>query len=230
MELDCDGHKMDGKVLQIKSRKGRFQSTGKTNYTSRSHARINDAKQIEGLKKAQNEGSIIPAPYFRDLEMTVIAAVKGIKDKEETHSLKFGGKHEDKKELALSNSLNLPYFDKKQGGKGLWAREKIHPKYIFKKVNVMEGVEFPGNGEKPTGLKGIRYNINNNKGVHYEFWFDADPLDENGNPRNNWVKAWEYEDTSDEVHNFGVKDVTYRVDMADSVDIHAFNVRAILPP
>jgi hypothetical protein len=47
MELDCDSHKMDGKVLQIKSRKGRFASTGKTNYTSRSHARINDAKQIE---------------------------------------------------------------------------------------------------------------------------------------------------------------------------------------
>jgi hypothetical protein len=221
---------MDGKVLQIKSRIGRFASTGKTNYTSRSHARINDAKQIEGLKKAQQEGSIIPAPYFRDLEMTIIAAVKGIKDKDETHSLKFGGKHEDKKELALSNSLNLPYLDKKQGGKGLWAREKIHPKYVFEKVNVMEGVEFPGNGEKPTGLKGIRYNINNNKGVHYEFWFDADPLDENGNPKNNWVKAWEYEDTSDEVHNFGVKDVTYRVDMADSVDIYAFNVRAIVPP
>ena len=65
--------------------------------------------------------------------MTIIPAVKGIKDKEETHSLKFGGKHEDEKELALSNSLNLPYFDKKQGGKGLWAREKIHPKYVFKK-------------------------------------------------------------------------------------------------
>ena len=65
MELDCDSHKMDGKVLQIKSRKGRFASTGKTNWTSRSHARINDAKQIEGLKKAQKEGQHNSGPIFQ---------------------------------------------------------------------------------------------------------------------------------------------------------------------
>jgi hypothetical protein len=223
MEVDCDKKELKNGILKIESRIGSFASTGKKNWTSRTHARINNAKQITGLKKAREKGSIIQAPFFRDMEITAIVKLNGIRDKGETWSLKFGGQHSDVEEMALSNSLNLPYTEKKQGGKGLWARETTHPKYTFDKVKQIN--DFPGNGDKITGLKGIRYNEGD--GVHYEMWFDADPLDSQGKPRNNWIKAWEYDDNSDKAHTFGVKDVTIRVDMADGVDIHYFNVRSI---
>jgi hypothetical protein len=227
MSFDNKSYKLENGVLKIVSRTGSFASTGQTNWTSRTHARINNASQITGLKKAQEQGSIIPAPFFKNFEMTVVAAVKGIKDKSETHSLKFGGQHSDTNEMALSNSLNLPYFDKSQGSKGLWARETTHPKYDFATVKTFSA--FPGTGENPVGLKGIRYNINDNKGVHYELWADANPLKADGSLNNNWVKMWEYEDTSASAHTFGIKDVTYRVDMADACEIYKFNVRAIKP-
>ena len=243
MSVDCKSKSMQGDRLVVISRTGGFASRpGVINYTSRTHVRINSASQITGLQNARSAGSMIPAPYFRDMEITVLVETlpapkeRWIEDNRshneymeeynsETHSVKFGGNHSDTPEMALSNTLNLPYIDKTQGSKGLWARETTHPKHTFQNVKVL--APFPGNGPKLTGLKGIRYDIPG--GVHYESWYDADPKNADGSLANNWIKAWEYNDTSSSAHTFGVRDITYRADMAEKVIIHKFNVRSIKP-
>jgi hypothetical protein len=60
-------------------------------------------------------------------------------------------------------------------------------------------------------------------------WFDKDPIGTDGKMKNNWIKSWEHEDKSAKAHTFGVRDVTYRADMAEKVKIHKFNVRSIKP-
>jgi hypothetical protein len=243
MPVDCKSKSMVGDKLVVINRTGGFASRpGVINYTSRTHVRINSASQITGLAKARAVGSIIPAPYFRDMEITVLVETLPVPKErwtednrthsqyieeynDKTHSIKFGGNHSDTAEMALSNSLNLPYINKTQGSKGLWARETTHPSYTFQSVKVLNS--FPGNGPKLTGLKGIRHNIPG--GVHYEMWYDPNPKNADGSLANNWIKAWEIDDTSSSAHTFGIRDVTYRADMAEKVIIHKFNVRSIKP-
>jgi hypothetical protein len=239
-ELQIDAKKENGKTAikmeqggitfwRIISRKGKFASTGKDNWTSRTHIVITESKgtPITGVVNAKKKGFLVSPKDFRDLEFTVICRIKGIKDDEETFSLKIrGGPHIKKKEHTLCCEGMVPYLSEREK---LYSREMTHPNYEFEKINMVG--EFPKQGEKWIGLKLISYNtsFHNHPGVNMEMYVDKDPLDENGRPKNNWIKMWTFTDENNRAPIWGGKFVTLRVDMCESVDITHINCVSIKP-
>jgi hypothetical protein len=237
-ELQIDAKKQDGKKAtkmtqdgitfwRIISRKGKFASTGKDNWTSRTHIVITESNgtPIIGIKKAKQKGFLVSPKDFRDLEFTVICRINDIKDNDETFSLKIrGGPHVKKKEHTLCCEGMVPYLSEREK---LYSREMTHPDYEFEKVDMMG--EFPKRGEKWIGLKLISYNttFHNHPGVHMEMYVDNDPLDQNGQPRNKWAKMWSFTDENSNAPTWGGKYETLRVDMCESVDITHINCVSI---
>lgn len=241
-ELQIDAKKQNGKKAtkitengitfwRIISRKGHFASSCKDNWTSRTHIVITESKgtPIKGVSKAKRKGFLVSPKDFRDLEFTVICRVKGIKDDEETFSLKIrGGPHVKQKEHTLCCEGMVPY---KSERKKLYSREMTHPDYEFEKVDMVVE-DFPKPDDNWIGLKLISYNtsFHNHVGVHLEMYTDIDPLDQNGHPKNNWKKMWTFTDEDKRAPIWGGKYETLRVDMCDSVDITHINSVSIMPP
>ena len=240
-ELQIDAKKQDGKKAKkmkedgltfwkIISRKGKFKSTGKDNWTSRTHIVIHESKgtPIKCVSKAKRKGFLVSPKDFRDLEFTVICRVKGIIDNKETFSLKIrGGPHVELKERTLCCEGMVPYKSERTK---LYSREMTHPDYEFEEVKMVG--EFPKPGNNWIGLKLISYNItfHNHIGIHMEMYVDTDPLDQNGQPKNNWKKLWTFSDEDNNAPIWGGKYETLRVDMCDSVEITHINCVSIIPP
>jgi hypothetical protein len=218
------------KYFRIFSRKGRFASTGKPNWTSRTHIvpKVSSGNPLKGISNAREKGFLVSDKDLKNLEFTIIAKVNNIKDDSETYSMKVrGGPHDGNKETTLCCEAMHPYV-KMKDKQNLYSAEATHPHYRFESVKLEQGViKYPNTNW--IGLKQIVIS-KDNKSLHMELWADYDPLDTTtGKPKNNWVKVWEIDDAKEDTPTWGGKYTTLRVDQVDSVDVHTMNVHEILP-
>ena len=229
--------KTDGSLVywNMICREGRFASTGKKNWTARPEIHNGSVTDtISGVNHAKSQGYIGRANDARDQEFTVIGRVIGIKDNNETWSLKVRGDgHEDNKhEKTLCCAFGYPY---KKRRTDLFGAELTHPSTAHRHVTVIVP-EFPLLKENWIGIKGIIYNINDNKAIHAECWIDDNPIerDEKGRATgrfmNNWKLIWAYEEQRSDTVVWGGPSNQMRVDMCKELEIAALNVRSIKAP
>jgi hypothetical protein len=229
--------KTDGGLIywNMICREGRFAGTGKKNWTARPEIQNgNVTNTISGVANAKRQGYIGRQNDLRDQEFTVIGRVKGIKDDNETWSLKVRGDgHEDNKvEKTLCCSFGYPYKKRKSD---LYGAELSHPSTAHRQVTFMTP-QYPLLKENWIGIKGIIYNINDNKAIHAECWVDDNPIerDERGQATgkfmNNWNLIWAYEEQRNDTVVWAGPSNQMRVDMCKELEIAALNVRSIRAP
>src|SRR5262245_34845730 len=183
------------------ARTGTFASTGETNYTCRPTWLSSNADTPAGVTGAKNRGYLANANDPKNLEITAILRVRNIEDNGEEATFKVrGDDHEDTNEKTLQMGCKFPYGSGDQAE--LWMFEKTHPS--DRRADVTFVAPFNQNNYPKVsnnvwrGIKAIVYNINNNQGVHCEWWIDEDPLEGGGTPtgkfNNNWKKMAIYEE------------------------------------
>ena len=215
------------------SREGGFASQpGKVNYTSRLSVYLKplqDKTPMRGVANVQKSGALLPGGFGNPgEEITVIARPREIKENTEAFAIKpLGYVHnETPKEMTLCLSCCFPYGTKTGH---LFGTEWTHNDYEWYEPKTVSA--YPNKMENPLGMKLIKYNRPDGKGVRVEAWVDSDPLDmATGKPRNNWKLLWYIDYSKSDMPTWSGVFETFRTDMAKAVDICVFNVRAIKPP
>lgn len=217
---------------RVTSREGSFASTGKKNYTSRMSAylkALQNKTPMKGVANVQKSGALLPGGFGNPgEEITIIARPRDVKDNTEAFAIKpLGYVHdENPKEMTLCISCCFPYGQKTGH---LFGTEWTHNDYEWYQPKVVSA--YPNRMENPLGMKLIKYNRPDGKGVRVEAWIDADPLDmATGKPKNNWKLLWYIDYSKSDMPTWSGVFETFRTDMALAVDIAVFNVRAIRPP
>jgi hypothetical protein len=219
------------------AREGSFASTGETNYTCRPTWVSDSRSTPAGLSGAKSRGYLATANDPKNIEFTAIVRVKQIEDNSEEATFKWcGDTHSDTSEKTLQGASKFPYGS--GDGAELFAFEKTHPS--DRRADVTFVAPFTsGNYPKVSqnvwrGIKIVKYNINNNQGIHVEWWIDENPIVGGGSPTgafaNNWKKMAVYEEQRSDSPVWGGPHNTLRTDMAHQVDLAAFNIHEIIPP
>ena len=60
-------------------------------------------------------------------------------------------------------------------------------------------------------------------------YIDLDPFDTSGQPKNNWVKVFEYLDQGNDVVSWSGRVSTWRIDEANNVYAKFLSMRSVLP-
>jgi hypothetical protein len=240
---DCQGNSATKNTLggltywTMDARQGSFASTGQTNYTCRPTWVSNSASTPAGLSGAKSRGYLADANDPKNIEFTAIVRVKQIEDNNEEATFKWcGDTHVDTSEKTLQGASKFPYGS--GDGAELFAFEKTHPSDRRADVTFVSpytSSNYPKVSQNVwRGIKTIKYNINNNQGIHVEWWIDEDPIVGGGSPTgaftNNWKKFAVYEEQKSDTPVWGGPHNTLRTDMAHQVDLAAFNIHEIIPP
>src|SRR5262245_12437369 len=181
---------------RMQAREGSFASTGATNYTCRPTWVSNSMSTPAGLTGAKNRGYLADANDPKNIEFTAIVRIDQIEDFNEEATFKWcGDTHVDTNEKTLQGACKFPYGNADDAE--LFAFEKTHPDdrradvTFVAPYNVNNYPKVTENAWK--GIKCIKYNINNNQGIHCEWWFDENPIT-GSTFNNNWKKFAIYEE------------------------------------
>jgi hypothetical protein len=161
-----------------------------------------------------------------DQEMTGYFRLTNITDASDTISKKIrGGRHSDgdASKYAACVGLLLRYDGQ---GNQLFEKELFHPttpkNAVTKLVNYGNAIQ-QGHwiGDKITSVRQPDGSVKNTQ------YIDTDPFDANGQPKNNWVKVFEYVDSGTNVVNWSGRVSTWRIDQAKNVYAKFLSMRSV---
>ena len=225
---------------RMNARLGTFVNTGNTSYTIRPTWMSSRQSTPAGLSLAKSRGYLSSPNDTKNIEFTAIIRVASVKNRNEQATLKWrGGTHTTTEEQTLQGGSRFPYYTESEPS--LFTFEKTHPTDRHNNVTFVapySATNYPRlSVGKWRGIKTIVYNINNNQGIHVEWWIDPDPIElseidgaPTGRFNNRWEKIAVYEEQQSDTPVWGGPESTLRVDMAERLDIAAFNIHEIIPP
>lgn len=216
-------------------REGSFQSGG-SNWTCRPTWVSDSRSTPAGLSGAKSRGYLATPDDPKNIEFTAICRVHNIKDNDEEATFKWcGDTHSDTNEKTLQGASLFPYRNNETE---LFHVEITHPSDRRADVSFISPYSSSNmpkiNDNTWRGIKTVKWNINNNQGIHVEWWFDENPLSGGAIPNafnNNWKKFAVYEESNkSDTPTWGGPHNTLRFDMLDNVDLAAFSIHEIIPP
>lgn len=243
-EHDCDDN-MARKITEnnfiywrMNAKLGTIESTGETSYTIRPTWISDKQTTPPGLSLAKSRGYLATVHDPKNIEMTAIIRIGSIKNKEQEVTMKWrGSTHSDEEEKTLQGGSMFPY---NIGPKAqLFTFENTHPYERLANVTFVSPYtinNYPrlksGNWR---GIKTVIYNINNNQGIHVEWWIDENPLEISegqltGRFNNNWQKVAIYEEQRSDTPVWGGPQNMLQVHMANMLEMAAFSLHEIVPP
>jgi hypothetical protein len=204
-------------------------ASGGTQLTLRLHVSGTEADEdFEDHAELRERGYMTSDPdgEIGNQEMTAYVRLAGIAADDDTISKKIrGGRHSDGEaaKYAACVGLLLRYDG---AGDQLFEKELFHPttpKFAVDKeleygTAIADGAWI---GDKITSVRQPDGSVVNTQ------YIDLAPFDEDGNPKNNWQKVFEYVDDGEDVVDWTGKFSTWRIDEAEQVWVKYPSVRCV---
>jgi hypothetical protein len=219
------------------AREGTFVS-GAPNFTVRLDWISSSGETQAGVSLAKSRGYIGRPNDTKNAEVTAIFRIRNLPNEQVSHhdaSIKArGSTHSESIETTLQAGGRMPYTTKGRHN-SLYGVEYTHPSYQYENVTFVSpysSSDYPLiTVDQWYGLKFVIYNVNNNQTVHTEMWIDPDPINATQNGyNNNWEKVWVYEQAGSQAPTWGGPHCQFRTNMAQDVDVIAYNIHEIIPP
>ena len=219
------------------ARQGTFAS-GSPNFTLRLDWRSSTSETTAGISAAKSRGYLALPLDTKNCEVTVVFRIRNLSNESIWHHDASinprGDSHSDSDEKTLQVGGRMPYTTKGRHS-DLYGVEYTHPSYEYENVTFVSPYSSSNypliTVNQWFGMKFVIYNVNNNQTVHAEMWVDIDPINSTQDGyNNNWKKVWLYEHSGSRAPTWGGPNCQFRTNLAQDVDVIAYNIHEIIPP